>query len=92
MPEIGGVSDRKLVVSGNVPVHICLGKLRSRLTFCAVDQLAVRVILGAISMDKFINPIHPAERNMVPHHYPPLPNLMTHEGKRAVDKKSSDIL
>lgn len=56
-----------------------------------MERLAVPVLLGTTVIDKFIKPVHPAERKIVLYPSPPVPILTIHEGKGKSRKNTSDI-
>lgn len=58
MLEIRRDSDTKLVVSGNITLHLCMDESRILVKFDVVDQLAVPVLLETTFTDRFIKSIH----------------------------------
>lgn len=54
MPEVGGASDTKLVMSGTVTLHLRMVESRTWLTFCVADKLIVPVLLETIIVGKCI--------------------------------------
>lgn len=51
MPEIRSASDMRLVVLGNITLHLRIRESHTSFTFGALDKLAVPVQLGTTSID-----------------------------------------
>lgn len=61
------------------------------MAFGVLETLAVSVLLGNIINNRFIKPVHPAERNVVRHRSPPVPIVMVHESRSKAENNASNI-
>lgn len=91
MRDIRSASDKSLVVSGTVTLHIRIGELHTRVTFDIVDKLTVPVLLGKILIDKVIISFQLAVRHIVLSHSMPLHLRMIHKAKSEAEKSTTDI-
>lgn len=91
MAEIQRAPDGKLAGTGTMTLHLAMGQSRTRVTFGVIDRLAVHLLLVTTFVDKYISSIHPAKRNIFPHHIPLVPILMVYETKSDAEKSTSDI-
>lgn len=90
MSEIQSASDTRLVVSGTVTLHLCIGESHTWVLFCVLDKPVVPVLLRTTFMEKFMKYIHPVERKIMLHLSPPVPNLMVDEANSGPKKSRLD--
>lgn len=62
-------------------LHLRMGESRTRANFGIASELVVPILLGTTYIDRFIRSIHPAERKIVPYHYPPVPKLIVYKAR-----------
>lgn len=91
MPEIRSASDRKLVRSGTITLHLRLAESHTRMIFGVVDRLAVSELLDTTSADKIVKSIQQAERKIFSYHTRPMRILMVQNARSETEKSTSEI-
>lgn len=87
MPKIRRTYDTKLTVPGILTLHSRIGKSRTLVILAVSEKLAVHVLLETTVTDRYVKPVHPVERKIVPYRSRLLPIIMIPKDRSAVEKE-----
>lgn len=90
IPDKVSASDTKLKDLQTITLHLSMGESRTCVNFGAVNSLFVSVFLRTTHIDRFIKSIHLAERNIFPHHSPPVPTIKIRKARSEVEHNHTE--
>lgn len=81
----------KVKVCGTITIHLVMCESRTSVNFVVLNELIVPVLIGTAYIDRFIKLLPLLERKIVPHHFPPVPNLMVYEAPGKAEHNKYNI-